>query len=263
VLDTKMAGSWNLHVLTRDLPLDFFVCFSSAASLLGSVAQASYAAGNAFKDAVAHCRVREGLKGLAVNWGTWAEVGMAATLPEFRRKALRDRGLGPIDPAQAVQVLGDLIAEGRAQVGVMPINWDKFFKEVAEGTAPPYLERLAPKGERVVAGEEVKGILPKVRAAEAANRQEVLSAYVRERVAKILGYSDPAQVDSELTLLELGFDSLMAVQLRNQIRTNLEVDVPIGKLFDSTTVEALTALLHQRLAAAASAPAGREQVEVI
>jgi acyl carrier protein len=79
-------------------------------------------------------------------------------------------------------------------------------------------------------------------------------------VAKILGYADPGQIDGELTLLELGFDSLMAVQLRNQIRANLEVDVPIGKLFGTTSVAGLTDLLGSRLAAQ---PASVEQVEVI
>src|SRR5262249_8665353 len=93
VLDVKVAGSWILHSLTRDVPLDFFVGFSSASSVLRSPGQASYAAGNAFKDALAHERVRSGLRGLAVNWGPWAEVGMGALASDLRRRALRDRGM--------------------------------------------------------------------------------------------------------------------------------------------------------------------------
>jgi acyl carrier protein len=77
----------------------------------------------------------------------------------------------------------------------------------------------------------------------------------------VLGYKDPGQIDRELTLLELGFDSLMAVQLRNQIRKSLEVDVPIGKLFDSTSVDGLTDVVVQRLSA--TLPSAREQLDVI
>ena len=77
----------------------------------------------------------------------------------------------------------------------------------------------------------------------------------------MLGYQNPAQIDRELTLLELGFDSLMAVQLRNQIRKSLEVDVPIGKLFDSTSVDGLTRVVQDRLAA--TLPSAGERVDVI
>ncbi len=80
-------------------------------------------------------------------------------------------------------------------------------------------------------------------------------------MALVLGYKDAAQIDRDLTLLELGFDSLMAVQLRNQIRKSLEVDVPIGKLFDSTSVDGLSRVVQDRLAA--TLPSSQEQVDVI
>ncbi len=74
VLAPKVQGAWNLHALTQDLPLDFFVCFSSVASLLGSPSQGNYAAANAFMDALVHYRRNLGLPGLSINWGPWAEV---------------------------------------------------------------------------------------------------------------------------------------------------------------------------------------------
>jgi myxalamid-type polyketide synthase MxaE and MxaD len=256
VLDVKVAGSWILHALTRDMPLDFFVGFSSASSLLRSPGQASYAAGNAFKDALAHERVRSGRPGLAVNWGTWGEVGMGALTPEFRRRALRDRGMGELAPREAVVVLGALIAEGRAQTGVMPMNWVKFLKD---GTLP-YLERVTPPTERSAVAEDARDVRERIGQASAGERGVVLGDYVRERVAKIAGYSSPSDVDCELTLLELGFDSLMAVQLRNAIRSNLGVDIPIGRLFDTTSVDKLAVLLHNKVQ---PAEASGGHVEVI
>lgn len=262
VLDVKLAGTFIVHELTKNLPLDFFLSYSSAASVLGSPGQSAYVAANAFKDALSHHRVRSGFPGVAVNWGSWAEVGMVPSLPEHYRNALREKGIGEIAPREGVEVLGRLIAEGRPQSTIMQVNWVRLAKSVfAQGHVPPYFGRVAKAPERTAAtAPEATNIKDQVKAAPPEARGGVLRQYLQQRVAKVLGYSDPAQVDRELTLLELGFDSLMAVQLRNQIRKSLEVDVPIGKLFDSTSIERLTDLLQERVAAAAGPG---EQVEVI
>jgi NAD(P)-dependent dehydrogenase (short-subunit alcohol dehydrogenase family)/acyl carrier protein len=251
VLDVKLAGSFNLHLLTRDRPLDFFVSFSSASALLASPGQASYAAGNAFQDALGHHRVRSGLPGLSVNWGNWGEVGMVAALPEAGRRLFRERGLGEIDAREALSLLGDLIVEGRAQVGVMPVNWAKFVRVVSGGSVTPYLERVVPRdgGDRALEGEPA--IRDKIAHAPVSAQRELLAGFLQGRVATVLGYAKGNQVDRELTLLELGFDSLMAVQLRNAIRSSLEVDVPISRLVDSTSIEGLVELLREQLAVSA------------
>ncbi len=261
VLAPKVMGTFNLHEATKDAALDFFVCFSSSAALFGSAGQGNYAAANAFMDAFAHQRRAEGRPGLSVNWGAWADSGMAASLTEGQRRQLAESGIGEIAPREGLRLLGELIAEGHAQVGVSPMNWEAFFKAVPRGQAPPYLEALVP----VAAGTddvkvEVGDLLSSVRQASSGERRDLIARYLQERVAKVVGYQDPSQVDRELTLLELGFDSLMAVQLRNALRSNLGTDVPIGKLFDSTSVDGLADLLQERLVAAQGAG---EQVEVL
>ena len=104
VMAPKIAGSWNLHTLTQDLPLDFFVLFSSASSVLGSPGQTNYAAANAFMDALAHLRRSQGLPALSINWGAWSVSGMAAALDERDQRRWAERGLVAMSPADAARV---------------------------------------------------------------------------------------------------------------------------------------------------------------
>ena len=99
----KVFGTWNLDRLTADTPLDFFVMFSSASSLFGQPGQGNYSAANACMDALAHRRRAQGLPALAINWGPWSEVGLAARGGVADRG--RQQGIAPIDPASGAQVL--------------------------------------------------------------------------------------------------------------------------------------------------------------
>jgi NAD(P)-dependent dehydrogenase (short-subunit alcohol dehydrogenase family) len=126
VMGPKVHGTRNLHRLTTDLPLDFFVLFSSVAAVIGSPGQANYAAANAFLDAVAHDRRRAGLPALSVNWGAWAEAGMAARIADGGW-ALPD-GIGTIAPADGLKVFERLLADGRPQVTAIPIDWARLLR---------------------------------------------------------------------------------------------------------------------------------------
>src|SRR5439155_22307680 len=115
VLAPKLAGAWNLHRLTREMPLDFFVLFASVAALLGSPGQGNYAAANAFLDALAHHRRALGLPALSINWGQWDEAGMATGLGEREQRRLSAPGLGRIGTRQGLEALGHLLARDRPQ----------------------------------------------------------------------------------------------------------------------------------------------------
>ncbi|WP_424097232.1 SDR family NAD(P)-dependent oxidoreductase [Moorena producens] len=142
VMAPKVAGTWYLHQLTLDLPLDFFVCFSSMASMLGSPGQGNYAAANGFMDALAHHRRGQGLPGLSINWGPWAAAGMAARLASGHHNRMQSQGIVAIEPEQGMQALGSLLSGSQSQVGVFPINWSRFVSQLPSGQKMPFLEAL-------------------------------------------------------------------------------------------------------------------------
>ena len=102
-----VRGAWTLHTLTSGMDLDFFVMFSSVASVLGSPGQGNYAAGNSFLDALAHARRTAGLPAIAINWGPWADSGMAAEAG--RGDAVKSRGMELIPPDAGLDLLGKLL----------------------------------------------------------------------------------------------------------------------------------------------------------
>lgn len=127
VMAAKVAGAWNLHTLTQNSPLDYFIMFSSAASLLGSPGQANHVAANTFLDTLAKYRHSQNLPALSINWGAWSDIGAAA-----KRKVgdtMSQRGIGAIAPDEGIEILEYLLTQPITQVGVIPINWSELLTQ--------------------------------------------------------------------------------------------------------------------------------------
>ncbi len=254
VLRPKMVGGWMLHRLLRDAPLDFFIVFSSAGSLMGQPGQGNYAAANSFLDALAHHRKAQGLTALSINWGAWAELGFAETEGgKNLTKRLALLGIKSMPPKRALEVMDRLMREDATQVVALPVNWNKYHEFYEAGTEPPLLTDLANEeaaGPSQVAhsGEKRSAILD----AAPAERAQLIQSYVTEQVARVLGLS-PSQLDIQQPLTNLGLDSLMAVELKNRISADLGVNVPMVKFLQGFSVaQAATQLLDQLTAEAAS-----------
>ncbi|WP_437819492.1 type I polyketide synthase [Sorangium sp. So ce1078] len=255
----KVLGAWNLHALTSGVPLDFFVLFSAAGTLMGSPGQGNYAAANAFLDALAPYRRGLGLPALSIDWGAWAEVGLAAaTASRGERIALR--GVGSMRPAQALEALGRLLGGPHARVAVMRFDlrqWGEFHLTAARS---PFLERLArEQAERAARPADQGALVAALAAAEsAAARAQLLEAHLREQIGQVLRVA-PSRIDPEAPLGEMGLDSLMSLELRNRIEASLGLRLPATLAFRYPTVAALVGFLAEQLnlpvAAAPAAPA--------
>ncbi|MCE7984893.1 MAG: SDR family NAD(P)-dependent oxidoreductase [Caldilinea sp. CFX5] len=242
VLAPKVAGAWQLHTQTMDRPLAFFVCFSSVASLLGSPGQGNYAAGNTFMDALVHHRRGLGLPAQSINWGPWAEAGMAANDLVLGR--LANLGLGALTSEQGIQIFSGLLqaSDNRSvQVGVVPIDWPKLYKNFP-GAQTPFFSRLT---QALVSEEEslVALLIP----LNAGERHEQLITFLRSQLAQVLGFKTPEKITLRQRLFDLGLDSLMAMELKNRLERGLELPVPPTLMFDYPTVEALVDYLSQQI----------------
>jgi myxalamid-type polyketide synthase MxaE and MxaD len=247
VLRPKMIGGWLLHRLLREAPLDFFIVFSSAGSLMGQPGQGNYAAANAFLDALAHHRRAQGLTALSINWGAWADSGFAHTAGgRLLTKRLALLGIAAMAPKRALEVMERLLREDATQVVAIPVNWRQYQELYPPGTESALLSQLAHEEaasplHTAHPGDKRASILD----ADPAQHAQLLQSYFSEQVARVLGLST-SQLDIQQPLTNLGLDSLMAVELKNRISADLGINVPMVKFLQGFSVaQAGTQLLDQ------------------
>lgn len=237
VMKPKVAGAWNLHLATKDRPLDFFVLFSSIASVLGSPGQGNYAAANAFLDALARRRAAGQLPALSVNWGPWAGGGMAGRAADAAR--FESRGLGLIGEDQGFSALERLLRRGARSAMVAPVDWPTFLKPFSSGRRPPMLADWAQVADEAKKADRKQvALLARLKAASGEKRIEILSKYIQARVAKTVG-TDATSLEIQEPLRDMGLDSLMAIELKNDIEAGLGIEVPLEGFDEELTIRSL------------------------
>lgn len=240
-LAAKVYGTWHLYIATAKTPLDFFVSFSSISSLLGDPGLGDYAAANAFLDAFAFYQNRQGIKGVSVNWGAWAAVGMGADLeeqPQFKRS-----GYSLLPPQIALNVFGRLLQHDTIQAGVAPIEWQTFLKHPARNIAffSEFFQSLPAATPQMPVTDGVKD---RLLAASPRRRAQLLYTYLSEQVAAVLGAVQPSS-DAERGFNEMGMDSLMSLELRQRLASDLQVKLPTTLTFEYSNVKMLGDYLLQ------------------
>lgn len=249
VFAPKVDGAWNLHRLTEQLPLDFFVLFSSVSSLWGGAGQGNYAAANAFLDTLAHYRQARGLTAVSINWGAWSEVGMAADMGEAveRRRALS--GMGKISPELGMHILNQILHADAPQVGIIPADWSRYVQQFPADIQQTFLAELAHKKDESAAKKSAvkqaganSKVLTRLETAVGAERKTVLIEYVQTEIARI-GGMEKSKLELDYALDEMGIDSLMAIELRNRIATDLQVDIPMSEFLSNPSIAYMADLL--------------------
>jgi phthiocerol/phenolphthiocerol synthesis type-I polyketide synthase C len=226
VFAPKVQGSFNLHTLTLNLPLDFFVLFSSVASVLGSPGQGNYAAANAFLDSLAHYRKSLGLPSLSINWGPWAEVGMAARSSSTH---LDQSGFETLSPDRALMALEKLMVQDVTQRAVLSVDWKKLHETYPSNHAKflSELSRSDSSKEESTLKKIDKNLRKEFLELNSEERQSRLESHIQNRVARVLG-------------IDAGrLDSLMAIELKNEIETGLGIVLPMVTLIRGPSITEL------------------------
>lgn len=238
VWDPKVTGAWRLHNATAAHTLDWFVVFSSMASLLGNPGQGVYAAANSWLDAFASWRTGEGMPTLAVNWGPWGETGAAT--------GFGARGYETIPTGKGLDALHSLLAHGRVQTGVIPGDPSTWIPPAGQQSS--FFSLLAPgNGHAAVSPEESGDIRARLTAlAPGAARRTALETYLADHIRGVLRLGSTT-LDPQTPLKALGFDSLLSMELRGRLESDLGVELAGNFVWEHPTLSALAAGLAGRM----------------
>ncbi|WP_150243250.1 type I polyketide synthase [Nocardiopsis quinghaiensis] len=252
VMRPKVDASLNLHELTRDLDLREFVLFSSAASTLGNPGQANYAAANAYLDALAHRRRAQGLPATTIGWGMWAERSQLTVrlddtdLHRYARMGMVEQ----IATERGTELFEEALAVDAPHLLAVPLDIAAVSERSMKGAdVPTMLRGLVRQPRRRAAGHaaDSEGLRRRLAGAGTEQRQRVVLDLVREATAEVLGHSTPEEVATDRDFLEIGFDSLTAVELRNQLSSSTGLRLPAGLAFKHATPTAVARFLLERL----------------
>jgi NADPH:quinone reductase-like Zn-dependent oxidoreductase len=207
VFHPKVSGSWNLHNLSKDL--DLFLMFSSVASSLGNPGQSNYAAANGFMDALCAYRRAQGLPAHSLSWGPWAEVGMAKDLVSRHAKG----GMIGIRPQEGMRLMEAALTSTQAHLTLVHMNWANYLKQRID--TPTWLSAFAQEQ------THKESLVAQLELIAAPERPAKVKEYVVSVVRAVLGLSASHALDEDKGFFDMGLDSLMAIELKNQLQVGL------------------------------------------
>jgi NAD(P)-dependent dehydrogenase (short-subunit alcohol dehydrogenase family)/acyl carrier protein len=237
-LAPKAFGAYHLDRLTRNDDLEFFIVYSSASSVIGSPGQANYATANALLDGLVADRKAQGLPATGINWGPWAQGGMATS--HAARANLSAQGLIPLDPSAALNALDEMLTHGTGQATVIKANWQRAAKGLG-GTRPWILDHVLPSAVAATRGDSE--LLRQLSEVPDVERGSFLTEYLRHEVQNFLRLAQPPAASSRF--LELGTDSLMAVEFSNRLLPQFggAFTISATAVFDYPTIGSLAEYL--------------------
>ncbi|MCP2170332.1 Acyl transferase domain-containing protein [Goodfellowiella coeruleoviolacea] len=248
VMRGKTLGARWLDELTAELPLDAFVLFSSGAAAWGGATQGAYAAANTYLDALATARRARGLPATSIAWGAWQSDGMAEGAA---RELIQRLGLRLMAPESAITALRDAVEHAETTLAIADIDWSLFAPGYLMSRRRPLIEDIAEVAEAladvgVTVGPD-SGLRGELAGLPAADRRRRLIDVVRSAAATVLRHESADGIAVHRSFQELGFDSLTAVELRNELAQATGVRLPATLVFDHPSVQDLAAHLDEQL----------------
>jgi acyl transferase domain-containing protein/SAM-dependent methyltransferase/acyl carrier protein len=242
VVAPKALGAWNLHRETRDCPLDFFVMYSSVTAIAGNPGQANYCAANAFLDALAHSRKALGKPALSVGWGGISDVGYLRDRPETV-KSLAQVGIATMPSSTALSMLQRLLRRDHAHVIAGPLDFRAWHRrQPAEHAVFSYFLGEAPS--ETEARPQTENYQEKLQALDRQKRPAFVRDVLVVMVSQVLGVA-ASRIDPDKSLVALGLDSLMAVELRQRVKDEMRANIAVMEILQGQTLAGLAARLAE------------------
>lgn len=244
-MGAKAFGAWHLHKLCAGIELDCFVLFSSAAGLLGGRGQGGYTAANSFLDALAWLRRSQGLTAISIDWGPFSGGGMAESSAMVRR-VIERQGFGFILPDNMFSVMEQLLCPDLTSAAAVLCDWERY-REANQLPPGGLLAGLTVREKQAAPSEKISTILLELQDAAPEQRRKLLTSHLQLKAGEIIGVPWD-RLDTRTPLLELGMDSLMAIDLRNAVVKDLAVSLTVATLFNFPTLDSLAGhLLDEHL----------------
>jgi acyl transferase domain-containing protein/NADP-dependent 3-hydroxy acid dehydrogenase YdfG/acyl carrier protein len=253
VFAPKIDGAWNLHHLTRNDRLDEFVLFSSATTDVGNPGQANYVAACAFLDQLAAHRRNLGLPAVSVAWGPVDDVGYLARNADLHRHITERMGLPAISAAKLLEILESILSRPTARVSVARFDFSRIPTSALPVLKTPRLAALGggAAGAAVESSESTGRIRELLLACSPEERRGLLKKHLVEILAGILGTS-PSRIETDRSVLLMGLDSLMAVELQTRVAREIGREIPSMRLMSGPTLDELVDEMVEEMNAGAT-----------
>lgn len=250
VLDPKVLGAYNLHLVTQAHEIEHFVLFSSSTILFGSPGQAAYVSANRYMDALVAYRQRAGLPGLAIQWGTVSDVGLAASA-ENRSERLAEEGIAPLTPQECTQIFDQLYTNDAPIVGAFRFDISKWEQAYPSAAKNHFYDILRENTTTTITTSEdgskelsQKEILAEIDDLEL--RTTTLEDQLKAMVGKVVKLA-PEDIHIKTTFKSLGIDSLMSIQLKNQLEKTYETALSVTAFWTHSNIRDYTRFLLEKI----------------
>jgi phthiocerol/phenolphthiocerol synthesis type-I polyketide synthase C len=254
VLAPKLTGAAMLDRLTRQDPIDHFVLYSSATTFFGNPGQAAYVAANTALEELAVKRQQEGLAATCISWGPIGDTGYLSRHEQIKETLAARIGGQPLESADALRFLGLSLANSTSQVAWMDLDWGALARFLPSATNPRYQMLHHLRGSGSGSAEGASDLRRELERMEPVELLETLKGLLKEEIGNILRVA-PDKLDENRSLLEVGMDSLMGVELMTSLETNLGLSIPIMALSEGPTISRLA----ERLAHVIRPPENAEE----
>ena len=233
VMTPKIKGSWNLHKLTENLELDFFVMYSSATTYVGNPGQANYVAANSYLESLASYRKSRGLPASYAAWGAIADVGFLARNEETK-EALQSRlGGHALNSEQALKMLEKIILSDKVGAAVIDLDWGVIQRVMPAASSAKYEElQRSVKASDSEHYEDIHTLIANMGRSEI---QDLVVDLLLDEIEQILRLPRE-KLDVEQSIFDLGMDSLMGMELVLAIEERFAVKLPVMALTEGANI---------------------------